>query len=77
MFDLLGRGEVGGGMGGNPIWCLSTPAPEFVLTPLEKIVKLSQKYIADPLWFSHKSNTDNNNKNDLAKKKKIGIEHKY
>ena len=22
-----------------------------------KIVKISQKYIADPLWFSHKSST--------------------
>ena len=23
-----------------------------------KIVKISQKYIPDPLWFSHKSSTD-------------------
>ena len=42
--------------GFNPLWCLSTP--KFVLTPHRKIVKMSQKYIADPLWFSHKSSTD-------------------
>ena len=48
-----------GGWGFNPLslWCLSTL--KFVLPPPEKIVKVSQKYIADPsLWFSHKSNTE-------------------
>ena len=39
----------------NPLWCFSTP--KFVLTP-EKIVKISKIYIADPLWFSHKSSTE-------------------
>jgi len=43
-----------GGWGLTPLWCLSTP--KFVLTP-RKIVKISQKYIADPLWFSHKWST--------------------
>ena len=35
----------------------ASQSPKFVLTP-EKIAKISQKYIADPLWFSHKSTTD-------------------
>ena len=38
--------DLSGGLEGlTPLWCLSTP--KFVLTP-EKIVKKSQKYIADP-----------------------------
>ena len=32
--------------------------PKFVLTS-EKIVKISQKYIAGPLWFSQESSTAN------------------
>ena len=32
--------------------------PKFVLTHMKKIVIISQKYIVDPLWFSHKSSTD-------------------
>ena len=50
----IGRGVVGF----NPLWCLSTP--KFVLTPVKIVKILSQKYIADPLWFSHKSSTDFN-----------------
>ena len=36
------------------------PSGEFQLPSLHwplKIVKISQKYIADPLWFSYKSST--------------------
>ena len=47
--------DLSGGWGFNPLWCLSTPS-KFVLNP-KKIVKISKKYIADPLWFSHKSST--------------------
>ena len=34
--------------------------PRSLYWPSEKIkiVKISQNYIADPLWFSHKSSTD-------------------
>ena len=42
--------------GFNPLWCLSTP--KFSLIPTI-LVKNSQKYIADPFWFYHKSSTDN------------------
>ena len=31
--------------------------PPSLYWPPKKIVKISQKYIADPLWFSHKSST--------------------
>ena len=31
--------------------------PPSLYWPPEKIVKISQKYIADPLWFTHKSST--------------------
>ena len=55
MLDLSGGGGVRVGGGGLiPLWCLSTP--KFVLPP-EKIVQISQKYIADPFWFPHKSST--------------------
>ena len=52
--DISARFD-GGGVGGltpppPALWCLSTP--KFVLTP-EKIVKISQKYIADPPLVSH------------------------
>ena len=42
------------GWGFNPPG--ASQPPKFVLTP-KKIVKISQKYIADPLWFSHRSST--------------------
>ena len=44
------------------VWGFNLPLvplslPKFVLN-IQKIVKISQKFIADPLWFSHKSITD-------------------
>ena len=50
--------DLSGDWGFNPPPPLVPLTPKFVLTP-EKIVKISQKYIADPppLWFSHKSST--------------------
>ena len=42
------------GWGFNPLWCLSTP-PVFIDPHW-----FSRKYIADPLWFSHKSSTGYN-----------------
>ena len=32
--------------------------PQVCIDPPEKIVKIRQKYIADLLWFSHKSSTE-------------------
>ena len=49
-----------------PLWCLSTP---WVCIETKKIVKTNQKYIADPLWFSHKSSIVNL-KNEINKNKK-------
>ena len=44
------------GRGLTPLWCLSTP--KFSLTPPTILVKNSQNYIADLLWFYHKSSTE-------------------
>ena len=43
--------DLSGGLGGlTPLWCLSTP--QVCIDPLKKIVKISQKYIAElPLVF--------------------------
>ena len=59
--ELLGEEQcsICRGVGGLiPLWCLSTP--KFSLIP-KKIVKNSQKYIADPLWFYHISSTGEKN----------------
>ena len=53
---------VGAGEGVNTLSGASQP-PQNVYyppPPPEKIVKISHKYIADPLWFSHKSSTGQN-----------------
>ena len=48
--------DLSGDWGLTPLWCLSTP--EFSLTPMHSLVKNSQTYIADPLWFYQKSSTE-------------------
>ena len=47
------------GWGLNPLH-LVPPNPQVCIVPPKKIVKISQKYIADPPppWFSHKSSTE-------------------
>ena len=50
---------VGGwGLGIQPPSGASQPLPQVCIDPPpEKIVEINQKYIADSLWFSHKSST--------------------
>ena len=47
--------DFSGGWGFNPPSSASQPPPQ--ISSPRKLVKNSQKYIADPLWFYHKSST--------------------
>ena len=55
VLDFSGGG--GGGGGVNPLPSVASQPSKFLFTPTG-LVKNSQKYIADPLSFNHKSSTE-------------------